>query len=166
MDTQINVIKGITNITGLRTKTKEIVERVRTSQRPMLVTSGGEAAVIILDARAYQQMVDYIEELEAEEIIRLANDAEQGGSYELEEGIRVFEERADAIIAAQRAIEQGQRLRCNISLRPGLPMCSSIRVKLRLHGLLLIAVLKPLTALSRQSRRACERLARTQKVAR
>ncbi len=110
MDTQINVIKGVTNITGLRTKTKEIVERVRTSQRPMLVTSGGEAAVIILDAGAYQQMIDYIEELEAEEIIRLANEAEQGGSFELEEGIRIFEERADAIIAAQRAIEQGQRL--------------------------------------------------------
>jgi prevent-host-death family protein len=110
MDTQIDVVKGITNITGLRTKTKEIVERVRTSQRPMLITSGGEAAVIIIDARAYQEMLNYIEELEAEEIMRLADEAEQGGSYELEEGIRIFEERADAIIAAQRVIERGRRL--------------------------------------------------------
>lgn len=130
MDTQIDVVRGVTNITGLRTKTKEIVERVRASQRPMLVTSGGEAAVVILDARAYQEMVDRIVELEAEDIMRLADEAELGGSYDLEEGIRIFEERADAIIAAQRAIEQGKRLWRSVSLRPALPMYSLIRVKM------------------------------------
>jgi prevent-host-death family protein len=114
MDTQIDVVRGVTNITGLRTKTKEIVERVRTSQRPMLVTAGGEAAVVILDARAYQEMVDRIEELEeleeleASEITRLAEEARRGGGVEAEEGIRIFEAEVDAMIAAHRAAREGK----------------------------------------------------------
>lgn len=103
MDTQIDVVRGITNITGLRTKTKEVVDRVRTSQRPMLVTAGGEAAVVILDVQVYQDMVDRIEELEAEEIMRLAAEAKQGGGVEAEEGIRIFEAEVDAMITAHRA---------------------------------------------------------------
>ncbi len=41
-------------------------------------------------------------------IVCMANEAERGGSYELEEGIRIFEARADAIIAAQRAAKAKQ----------------------------------------------------------
>jgi len=74
----------------------------------MLVTSGGEAAVVILDAYAYQEMIDRIEELEANEIMRLAAEARRGGGVEAEEGIRIFEAEVDAMIAAHRASREGK----------------------------------------------------------
>lgn len=47
-----------------------------------------------------------LEDINPNEIIRLADEAEQGGSYDLEEGIRIFEARADVIIAAQSSRSQ------------------------------------------------------------
>ncbi len=57
------------------------------------------------------ELEEYNEELDPAEILRAYEEARRDGGVDVEEGIRIFEAGADAIIAAHRVYEAAQHWR-------------------------------------------------------
>ena len=55
----------IHTLDSFRRRSKEHVDRLQSTGRPEVLTVNGNAAVVVLDAAAYQQQIERIEVLEA-----------------------------------------------------------------------------------------------------
>lgn len=62
--------KDIQPLTAFRTHADEILEHLKTTKRPVVLTVDGEAAAVVQDAQAYQQLLDLAAEVSAAEGIR------------------------------------------------------------------------------------------------
>ena len=101
-------VHNIRSLTDFRRHTKDFVEELQKSKHPMVLTVNGEAAVIVQDARAFQDIQDKVNQLE-EELARLKFEALR---YEVQRGVdqadvgqfaTYTEDTADAAIASIKA---------------------------------------------------------------
>lgn len=72
-------VKDIYPLTGFLRNHKEYVARLRGTGRPELLTVNGRASVVIQDSEAYQRLVDSLDRLEAEEVLRARVEAVKAG---------------------------------------------------------------------------------------
>jgi prevent-host-death family protein len=82
-------LKNIRSLTDFRRNASHYIEQIRETQAPLVLTINGEAAVIVQDARSFQQLQDRLERAE-QELQSLKRDALRqdiaAGLAELEAG--------------------------------------------------------------------------------
>lgn len=61
----INIVEDIIPVTKVREQIGSVIERVRETKRPIVVTQNGSAAVVIIDAAQYQQEQESVAYLHA-----------------------------------------------------------------------------------------------------
>lgn len=63
-------IKSIQSLTDFKRNTSEYLERMHKSGKPLVLTVNGKAECVVLDADAYQDMVDRLEYADSVRAIR------------------------------------------------------------------------------------------------
>jgi hypothetical protein len=86
-------------LTGFLRDHKAHLERLRATGRPEVLTVNGTARVVVQDAAAYQRLLDLVEALETEQIVRERLRSIESG----EPGVPA----AEAIAAARAKITRG-----------------------------------------------------------
>jgi len=76
----------ITPVTDFRTNAAELLKRVKTTKRPLILTQRGRSAAILEDVKEYELRLDRLELLEA--IVRGLHAAEQGDTVSHDEAMR------------------------------------------------------------------------------
>lgn len=82
-------LENIRSLTDFRRNASNYIDQIRETKAPLVLTINGEAAVIVQDARSFQQILDRLEsaekELEAMKLDALRRDV-AAGIAELESG--------------------------------------------------------------------------------
>jgi prevent-host-death family protein len=63
----MNIVEDIQPMTTFRNHSAEIMRRLKTTKRPMILTVNGKAAAVVQDAEAYQALLDLAAEASAVE---------------------------------------------------------------------------------------------------
>jgi len=66
----VDITKDIQSMTSFRNRSAEFMEHLKATGRPMVLTVNGKAAAVVLDAEAYQRLLDVVADASAEEGIR------------------------------------------------------------------------------------------------
>ena len=66
----MNIKDDIRPLSDFKRNTGEILDHLRRSQRPVVLTINGKAEMVVQDAAAYQKTMDLVERMEANEGIR------------------------------------------------------------------------------------------------
>lgn len=66
----MDITKDIQPMTTFRNHSAELLQHLRESKRPMILTVNGKAAAVVQDAEAYQRLLDLAAEAGAAEGIR------------------------------------------------------------------------------------------------
>ena len=66
----MNLKEDIRPLSEFKRNTGVILDQLRRSHRPVVLTINGKAEMVVQDAEAYQKMVDLVERIEANEGIR------------------------------------------------------------------------------------------------
>lgn len=66
----MNLKEDIRPLSDFKRNTGEILEHLRRSRRPVVLTINGKAEMVVQDAAAYQKLLDDIERMETNEGIR------------------------------------------------------------------------------------------------
>jgi prevent-host-death family protein len=66
----MDITKDIQPMTTFRNHSAEIMQHLKKSKRPVILTVNGKAAAVVQDAAAYQQLLDLAAEANATEGIR------------------------------------------------------------------------------------------------
>jgi prevent-host-death family protein len=75
----MNYVTDIRPLSDFKRNTGEILEHLRASGRPVVLTINGKAEMVVQDAESYQKMLDQIDRMEANEGIRRGlEDVEHG----------------------------------------------------------------------------------------
>jgi prevent-host-death family protein len=69
-------------MTTFRNNSAEIMQHLKTTKRPVLLTVNGKAAAVLQDAESYQRLLDLAAAASAEEGIRLGRDDVANGRTE------------------------------------------------------------------------------------
>lgn len=86
----INLAKDIHSLTGFRRNSGKLMNQLRKSKRPMVLTVKGRAAAVVQDAEAYQRLLDIAAGANAEEGIRQG--LEDAGAGRVRPARQFFEE--------------------------------------------------------------------------
>ena len=88
----LDITKDIQALTTFRRKSAKILEQLKKSQRPLILTVNGKAEAVVQDAKAYQRLLDLAARADATEGIRQGmEDAAKGrtrSAREAFEGLR------------------------------------------------------------------------------
>lgn len=68
-------IQNVDTLNRFKTHTTEVLERLKTTGAPMVLTVDGEAQVIVQDAGSYQKMLEVLDRAQAVEGIRRGLDS-------------------------------------------------------------------------------------------
>lgn len=71
----INLSQDIQSLSNFKRNTPEMIEQMKTTGNPLVLTVNGKAEIIVQDAAAYQKLIDKIEHLEA--LIKKQNKSHQ-----------------------------------------------------------------------------------------
>jgi len=66
----LDVGKDIHSLSDFERNSREFLERMRRTGKPVVLTINGKAEAVIQDASSYQRLLDYIDEMEALEGIK------------------------------------------------------------------------------------------------
>ncbi len=78
----MDITKDIQPMTTFRNNSAEILQHVKTSQRPVILTVNGKAAAVLQDADSYQRLLDLAAGASAAEGIRQGRDDAANGRTE------------------------------------------------------------------------------------
>ena len=70
MGSQIDITKDIQPLTTFRNNSVKMMQRLKKTKRPIILTVNGKAEAIVQDAAAYQRLLDIAAEADAREGIR------------------------------------------------------------------------------------------------
>jgi prevent-host-death family protein len=88
----LDITKDIQSLTSFRRSSAGIMKQLRKSKRPMVLTVRGKAAAVVMDAEAYQRLLDIAAKADAEEGIRQGlEDAKSGRTRPIREFFAEFE---------------------------------------------------------------------------
>jgi prevent-host-death family protein len=65
-----NITEDIQALTTFRRNSAKVMKHLKETKRPMILTVNGKAEAVVLDARAYQRLLDIAAEADAREGIR------------------------------------------------------------------------------------------------
>jgi prevent-host-death family protein len=75
----MDILKDILPLTAFRDHSAQILEQIKATKRPVILTVNGKAAAVVQDAEAYQRLLDLAAGASAAEGIRQGlDDLEQG----------------------------------------------------------------------------------------
>jgi prevent-host-death family protein len=83
----IDLEADIKPVTDFRANSAAMLDQIRESGRPIILTQRGRSAAVVIDIRSYQAMIDEIDELR--DITRGIADADAGRVTEHEEARKV-----------------------------------------------------------------------------
>jgi prevent-host-death family protein len=87
----LDITKDIQTLTSFRRQSGDFMKRIRKSKQPMVLTVRGKAAAVVLDAEAYQRLLDIAASADAEEGIRQGlEDARNGRTRSAREFFEEF----------------------------------------------------------------------------
>lgn len=66
----LNLSQDIRSLTDFKRKTSEMVEMIRETGRPVVLTVNGRAEIVVQDAQSYQKLLDLVDQAEAIQGIR------------------------------------------------------------------------------------------------
>ena len=66
----LDITKDIQTLTSFRRQSGDFMKHIKKSKQPMILTVRGKAAAVVLDAEAYQRLLDIATSADAEEGIR------------------------------------------------------------------------------------------------
>ena len=75
----IDISRDIHPLTFFKCKTNDVLNQIRKTRKPVVLTVNGRAELVVQDAKSYQQMLDRLERLEAVEAIRIGMAAAEEG---------------------------------------------------------------------------------------
>jgi PHD/YefM family antitoxin component YafN of YafNO toxin-antitoxin module len=75
----LNIAKDIQPLTTFRRNSASMIEHLRKSKRPMILTVNGKAAAVVQDPEAYQRLLDLAAQADAVEGIRQGVDDSTAG---------------------------------------------------------------------------------------
>jgi PHD/YefM family antitoxin component YafN of YafNO toxin-antitoxin module len=88
----LDITTDIQSLTAFRRASGDFWEQLRKTQRPLVLTVNGNAAVVVQDAEAYQRLLDIAARADAEEGIRQGlEDAKNGRSRKARQFFSEFE---------------------------------------------------------------------------
>jgi prevent-host-death family protein len=61
----MHISRDIDSLTHFKRNTGEVIEQLKTTGQPMVLTVNGKAEVVVQDAASYQRMLDLIDRAEA-----------------------------------------------------------------------------------------------------
>lgn len=75
----LDITKDIQAVTTFRRKSAKILQQLKRSRRPLILTVNGKAEAVVQDAAAYQRLLDLAARADAEEGVRQGlEDAKRG----------------------------------------------------------------------------------------
>lgn len=78
----------IDSLTNFRQHTSELVDQIKTTRSPLLLTVDGKAEIVVQDAASYQQLLDRAERLETVAALREAiRDVDEGRTRPAKEAL-------------------------------------------------------------------------------
>jgi prevent-host-death family protein len=86
----MDITKDIQPMTTFRNHSAEIMQHLKATKRPVVLTVNGKAAAVVQDAEAYQRLLDLAAGASAEEGIRQG--LEDGGADRSQPARQVFDE--------------------------------------------------------------------------
>lgn len=75
----IDLINGTDSLTNFKRHTAEILDRLRTTGRPLVLTVQGKAELVVQDVASYQKLLERVERLESIEAVRQGLDETRAG---------------------------------------------------------------------------------------
>jgi prevent-host-death family protein len=66
----INLTRDIRSLTDFKRHTNELLEQMKATRTPVVLTVNGKAELVVQDAQSYQALLDRLEQVEAIEGIR------------------------------------------------------------------------------------------------
>jgi prevent-host-death family protein len=79
----VNLSEDIHALTEFKRNTVGLMKRMKKTRRPLVLTVNGKAELVVQDTRSYQNMLERLDQLEAEEAIRQGlRDVEEGRVHE------------------------------------------------------------------------------------
>ena len=75
----MDIVKDIQPMTFFRNHSAEVLQHLKATRRPMVLTVNGKAAAVVQDAEAYQHLLDLAAEANAAEGIRQGLEDLQAG---------------------------------------------------------------------------------------
>jgi prevent-host-death family protein len=76
----MNLKEDIRPLSDFKRNTSEVLDHLRQSRRPVVLTINGRAELVVQDAESYQQMVSLVERMETNEAIRKGLAAIEAGN--------------------------------------------------------------------------------------
>ena len=61
----MNIAQNINSLTHFKRNTTEVIEQLKETGQPVVLTVNGRAEIVVQDAASYQAMLDFIERAEA-----------------------------------------------------------------------------------------------------
>lgn len=81
-----NLAEDVTPLTDFRTKAADLLEKIKKTRRPLILTQRGRSAAVVEDVREYEHRLERLDLLEA--IVRGLQAAEKGDRIPHEEAMR------------------------------------------------------------------------------
>lgn len=81
-----NLAEDVTPLTEFRTKAADLLEKIKKTRRPLILTQRGRSAAVVEDVREYENRLERLDLLEA--IVRGLQAAEKGDRIPHEEAMR------------------------------------------------------------------------------
>ena len=82
--------EDITPVTDFRTKAAELIQKIKKTRRPLILTQRGRSAAVVEDIREYENRLERLELLDA--LIRGLHAAEKGDLIPHKEAMRRLDE--------------------------------------------------------------------------
>jgi prevent-host-death family protein len=88
----LDITKDIQSLTTFRRRSGDFMKQIKKSKRPVVLTVNGKAAAVVLDAAAYQRLLDVAASADAGEGIRQGmEDVRKGKTRPVKEFFEEFE---------------------------------------------------------------------------
>lgn len=82
--------EDVTPVTEFRTKAADLLQKIKKTRRPLILTQHGRSAAVVEDVREYESRLERLELLEA--IVRGLQAAEKGDLIRHKEAMRQLDE--------------------------------------------------------------------------
>ena len=87
----MNIIEDIQALTTFRNNSAAVLQRLKKTKRPLVLTVNGKAAAVVQDAAAYQRLLDIAAQADALEGIRQGrDDVRNGRTHDAREALKTF----------------------------------------------------------------------------
>jgi prevent-host-death family protein len=88
----LDITKDIQSLTTFRRRSGDFMKQIKRTKRPVVLTVNGKAAAVVLDAEAYQRLLDVAANADASEGIRQGmEDVRKGKTRPAKEFFEEFE---------------------------------------------------------------------------